>query len=40
MTDFYKKILANNKKWVETSLESDPNYFQDLAKCNPLLSLL
>ena len=32
MTDFYKKILANNKKWVETSLESDPNYFQDLAK--------
>jgi carbonic anhydrase len=32
MTDFYKKILDNNKKWVETSLESDPNYFQDLAK--------
>jgi carbonic anhydrase len=32
MDDFYKKILDNNKKWVETSLESDPNYFQDLAK--------
>ena len=32
MVDFYKKILDNNKKWVETSLESDPNYFQDLAK--------
>ena len=32
MVDFYKKILDNNKRWVETSLESDPNYFQDLAK--------
>ncbi|MDI5899361.1 carbonate dehydratase [Flavobacterium sp. LB2P84] len=32
MSDFYKKILENNKKWVETSLASDPNYFQDLAK--------
>ncbi len=32
MVDFYKKILDNNKKWVETSLESDPNYCQDLAK--------
>jgi carbonic anhydrase len=32
MSDFYKKILDNNKKWVETSLEKDPNYFADLAK--------
>ncbi len=32
MSDFYKKILDNNKKWVETSLASDPNYFADLAK--------
>ena len=32
MSDFYKKILDNNKKWVETSLASDPNYFEDLAK--------
>jgi carbonic anhydrase len=32
MNDFYKQILDNNKKWVETSLEKDPNYFQDLAK--------
>lgn len=32
MSDFYKKILDNNKKWVETSLASDPNYFKDLAK--------
>ncbi|HJS00867.1 MAG TPA: carbonate dehydratase [Flavobacterium sp.] len=32
MTDFYKKILDNNKEWVEKSLEKDPNYFADLAK--------
>jgi len=32
MSDFYKQILDNNKKWVEKSLASDPNYFQDLAK--------
>jgi carbonic anhydrase len=30
--DFYKKILDNNKKWVETSLALDPNYFQNLAE--------
>jgi carbonic anhydrase len=32
MADFYKKILENNKEWVESILEKDPNYFQDLAK--------
>lgn len=32
MTDFYKQILDNNKQWVESSLEKDPNYFADLAK--------
>ncbi|MBF2709001.1 carbonate dehydratase [Flavobacterium soyangense] len=32
MSDFYKKILENNKKWVENSLALDPNYFEDLAK--------
>lgn len=32
MVDFYKKILENNKEWVEKSLEKDPNYFADLAK--------
>lgn len=32
MSDFYKKILDNNKIWVEQSLERDPNYFKDLAK--------
>jgi carbonic anhydrase len=31
-SDFYKKILDNNKKWVENSLALDPNYFEDLAK--------
>ena len=32
MSDFYKKILENNKVWVESKLEVDPNYFKDLAK--------
>ena len=32
MVDFYKKILDNNKEWVEKALEKDPNYFADLAK--------
>jgi carbonic anhydrase len=30
--DFYKKILDNNKKWVEDSLALDPDYFQNLAE--------
>lgn len=32
MSDFYKKILDNNKIWVEQSLSKDPDYFKDLAK--------
>lgn len=32
MSDFYKKILDNNKKWVESRLATDPQYFSDLAK--------
>ncbi|AWA30411.1 carbonate dehydratase [Flavobacterium magnum] len=32
MEDFYKKILDNNKEWVEKTLSKDPNYFKDLAK--------
>ncbi len=32
MDDFYKKILDNNKEWVENNLALDPNYFADLAK--------
>jgi len=31
MSDFYKKILDNNKEWVESNLEKDPNYFKDLS---------
>lgn len=31
-TDFYKKILDNNKIWSETKLKEDPEYFQKLAK--------
>jgi carbonic anhydrase len=38
MSDFYKKILDNNKIWVEKSLSKDPNYFKDLSKSqNPPL---
>lgn len=32
MTDFYKKILDNNKIWSETKLSADPEYFEKLAK--------
>lgn len=32
MEDFYKKILDNNKEWVERNLALDPNYFKDLSK--------
>ncbi|WP_353151566.1 carbonate dehydratase [Flavobacterium sp.] len=32
MSDFYKKILENNKKWVESQLAYDADYFKDLSK--------
>jgi len=32
MSDFYKRILENNKKWVEEQLKLDPEFFKDLAK--------
>ena len=32
MSDFYKKIIENNKEWVESKLQLDPNFFADLAK--------
>src|SRR6187455_2949387 len=32
MCDFYKKILENNKEWVEKQLAIDENYFKDLSK--------
>ncbi len=38
MSDFYKKILDNNKKWVESKLAVDKNYFNNLSqKQNPPL---
>ena len=32
MNEFYKKILDNNKEWVEQQLAVDENYFKDLSK--------
>lgn len=32
MPDFYKKIIQNNKEWVEGKLKLDPNYFKKLAE--------
>ena len=32
MSDFYKKILDNNKQWVESQTAIDPEYFKDLSK--------
>ncbi len=31
-SDFYKKILENNKKWVESKLSNDPDFFNRLAE--------
>ncbi len=31
MSDFYKKIIENNKKWVENKLALDPEYFKKLS---------
>lgn len=32
MDNFYEKILENNKEWVESNLDINPNYFKDLSK--------
>lgn len=32
MSDFYKRILDNNKQWVEEKLAIDKEYFKDLSK--------
>jgi carbonic anhydrase len=32
MSDFYKKILDNNKLWVENQLKLDAHYFEDLSQ--------
>lgn len=31
MSDFYKKIIDNNKKWVEEKLKISPDFFNNLA---------
>lgn len=31
MSEFYKKILENNKKWVEEKLQISPEFFKNLA---------
>ncbi|WP_339611838.1 carbonate dehydratase [uncultured Planktosalinus sp.] len=31
MSDFYKSLLKNNKKWVQSKLDLDPQYFKKLA---------
>jgi carbonic anhydrase len=38
MNDFYKKIIDNNKKWVEEQTAIDPEFFKDLSQTqNPPL---
>lgn len=32
MSDFYQKIIDNNKEWVEKMIADDAEYFKDLAK--------
>lgn len=32
MPDFYKKIIQNNKDWVEGIIKEDPDYFKRLAE--------
>lgn len=31
-SDFYKRILDNNKNWVEKTIANDPKFFEGLAK--------
>jgi len=31
-TNYYRRIFANNRKWVASKLEIDPEYFENLAK--------
>lgn len=32
MSEYYRRLLDNNKKWVENQLALDPEFFKDLAK--------
>jgi len=31
-SEFYKNLIANNKKWVQSKLDEDPNFFKKLEK--------
>ncbi|MCZ2139793.1 MAG: carbonic anhydrase, partial [Bacteroidia bacterium] len=39
MSDFYNKIIENNKNWVANNLKLDPEFFKKLSKTQtpPLL---
>jgi len=38
MSEFYRKLIENNKKWVESKLSNNPDYFVRLSKSqNPPL---
>jgi len=38
MSKFYKNLIENNKKWVQTKLSQNPNFFKNLSgKQNPPL---
>ena len=39
ITDFYKNLIKNNKKWVKSKLSTDPDYFKRLSEnhSHPLL---
>ena len=32
MSQSYEVIFENNKKWVESKIAEDPNFFKELAK--------
>lgn len=32
MDSFYKKLIENNKEWVKSNLEADPEFFEKLSK--------
>ena len=31
-TEFYKSLIENNSKWVQSKLDSDPEFFKKLEK--------
>ncbi len=32
MNDTYRQVFENNKNWIKTNLEKDPDFFKHLAK--------